>query len=491
MKTAVRHVILQSLKFGEIPDVLSLMVYKPQTSLIINTLLNIGILMKGKLPDIYWDMNLSSVELRIVNYVYTNILRLYTSFATYPRGKDDTPRFWRSKERMATECHVSLTSFREGVRHLAELGLVTSMEPEYPEDNAKYCIGLSTNFMAHSFLKAQENASSDERYENLARYMYSRESIAYLKLDSDYPFKDFVRNEKEMLEKIRVRFSWEMLKRTALKGTRVGIHYTAIVGKRLYVEPKKTIIDYAREALKKYEYVLNPEERRIMEVKRYYEYKCRKVLGTSGFCCMSTKRTGWRENKKWKWLTRLYKQCNKNGWDYKVFIDAQFKRMAFFKRPQKYVYLNQFFSDGAISAYHRYVYNYKHCNSVTGKIKVKGDDIQSIGMEIVNKVVNDCESMEKFIKSAHKYPAYKELSPAEVKIMYFSQKWDSMSKYYLASIPWFLNWLCSNQTTDYGKKLINDISALQKSPTMMKRIYRIVSETERRLNLPKTMTLEN
>ena len=283
-----------------------------------------------------------------------------------------------------------------------------------------------------------------------------------------------------------------MKKRVTIKGTRVSRHYQPVFGKRLYVEPKKTIVDYAREERKKYEYVLSNEEREIMKVKRYYEQKCRTALGTSGFCCMSTKRPGWRENKKWKWLTRLYNQCKENDWDYEIFVDAQFERLSWFKRPQKYVYLNQFFSEGAIKAYYRYLDDYKQCNSITGdNIKIKTAKVQTIGMEIVNAVVNDCESIEQFMHSASKYPAYRGLSLEEIKVMCFSQKWDSLSKYYLASIPWFLSWLHSIPENRTANELIDNITSLQKSPTMMKRIYRIVSETERRLNLPKTMTLEN
>ena len=494
VRVAVQKAIFKSLKMGTVPNVLSLMVSKPKTQLKIETILNIGIVMRGKFPEIFWEMDLTSTELRILHYVYDNVLRIYSALTYYPRGKDDTPRFWRSKEKMAAECKVSPTAFRTGVRHLAELGLVTSMDSAQEGDNAEYCIGLSTNFIDRSFIETQiENVSAEERYNNLARYLYSRESISYLRIESDTPFKKFAEHEEEMITAIRARFSWNERKRVTITGIRVPMHYQPVVGGlRLNVELPKTMVELVREELKKYEYVLNAEEQKIMNVKKYYEYKVRKALDISGFCCMSTKRPEWRKNKKWKWLTRLYKQCDENGWDYQVFIDAQFDRLTWFKRPQKYVYLNQFFSDGAIKYYYRYMDNYQRCHYLTGKGKVVTSTVQSISMDVVNAVVNDCENISKFIQSARKYPAYRGLAPEEIKVMYFSQNWTSMSKYYLAEIPWFRDWLYrSSATSNTTKELVTSIDKLQKSPTMMSRIHRIVAETERRLDLPKTMTLEN
>ena len=81
MKVAVQKAILNSLRTGEIPNVLSLMLYKPKTKLRIETILNIGIVMRGKFPEVYWNMNLTSTELRIMHYVYDNVLRIYQNAA--------------------------------------------------------------------------------------------------------------------------------------------------------------------------------------------------------------------------------------------------------------------------------------------------------------------------------------------------------------------------------------------------------------------------
>ena len=114
-------------------------------SISVNSILDAGLLVHGKLPDIYWELSLTGSEMKILRYVYNNCLRLYKNLKFFPRGKDGSPRFWRGKERMADDCGLSYTGFRNNVRHLFELGLVTSMEGETEEE--LYCIGLSSNFL--------------------------------------------------------------------------------------------------------------------------------------------------------------------------------------------------------------------------------------------------------------------------------------------------------------------------------------------------------
>ena len=70
-------------------------------SISVNSLLDAGLLVHGKFPDIYWDLELTGTEIKVLRYVYNHCLRLYKNLRHFPKGSDGSPRFWRGKERMA------------------------------------------------------------------------------------------------------------------------------------------------------------------------------------------------------------------------------------------------------------------------------------------------------------------------------------------------------------------------------------------------------
>lgn len=495
MRQSVRKAILDSLRAGMMPDLRAAMVIpipKPQT-IKVNDILNIGMVMCGKVPDVYWNMDLTPTETVILQYVYSNVLRLYTTLKVYPKGKDGSPRFWREKGRMAQDVRVSPVTFRNGVRHLAEMGLVTSMDSSPEDDTAGYCIGLSVEFLDKEFTDGIAKSTSRQKYSRLANYLYNKESVAYARMYTDDPFKPFVQNDYETIDVMLKRIGWYTMHRRPFVFTRKSVKRKAIIVVRvpsIAPPPKPSMVELCRVAREKYNYVLTSEERKVLEVKQYYEYRCRQALNVSGFCVMSTKRKGWRDNKKWKWLVRLYNQCHDNGWDYKVFIDAQFDRLKYFTTKQKYVYLNQFFSEGAIKHYHRYVRDYQERFSEDGTAHIKTKKASTFIQEVARAIVDDCERIQYFIQTAPKRPAFRGMNAEELKIMYFSQHWTSLSKYYLANLPWFLGWLKESVPAgQHVQALIKDITELQKSPAIAQKIHRVVAEAERRLGVPKTMEL--
>ena len=497
MRVSVKNTLLTSLKAGKIPGIdipfvigMAVPVPSVQSQVTVKDILNIGIVMNGATPEVYDQLDLTGTELKILRYIFKNLVRVYSSVQVYPRDHKGTPRFWRGKERMAEDCKVSPTAFRMSVRHLAEMGLVTSMEPDDEYEYATSSITLDVKFIGFDL----DNLSSEpkQKYYQLTRYLYGDDNLALLRLNhpNTDPFQRFITQEEQTLRQMREDIKQWIIRRKPIHGVRRSVIRQAIHGVRKAIVQEKTMVEVAQEERKKLEWVMSPQERKVAEVKKYYEYKCRNALNTTGFCILSTKREEWREDKKWKWLTRIYQQCKDNGWDYKVFIDAQFDRLQWFKTPQKYVYLNQFFSTGAIKYYHKYVKNYKECNSVDGKIRVKTSKVKTFIQEVAEAVVMDCERISYFLKSAFKRPAYKDLTREELKIVYISNHWTSLSKYYLADLPWFLPWLRKLPSDSPFQELGDSIAELQKSKAAMRKIHLLIAEAERQMDIPKTMELQ-
>lgn len=228
------------------------------------------------------------------------------------------------------------------------------------------------------------------------------------------------------------------------------------------------------------------EEKKILEIAEYYNYKCRKVVGVSGWRCVGK---NFREHRNWKLLTRIYNLCNENHWDYKIYLDAQFYRVRNWKRNVKYPYLTHCVSDTAIYAYHSYVKEYKEKYSVTGNAVVKSEIPKSCRDEIIELVIKDCDRFVTLQKTAQKQRKYKGLTQQQIKFMYIVDNISAFSQYYWASLPWAVSYL-QRFDSQWIKDLVSAVQNLQKSKSMMRLINLVVSEVELQLGIVPTVLPE-
>ena len=474
----------------------------------VHNILDAGLLSNGKFPDIYWDLDLTCSELKIVRYVYNNCLRLYKDVKIFPRGKDGSPRFWRGKERMADDCGLSYPTFRNSVRHLAEMGVVTSMD--YVEDSENiYCIGLCSDFLNCDASYGTENNFRSHSLKKLLNLIYNNLTVELIiKQLTVYKMPSYLLRKYELCEPLELQDSsnlqhkYENNSDSPLEksdspleksDSPLEINRIPIQVKRIPIQvkripvlqiPAQARIESARQKLKMLQNVRTPFERSVLQVVEYYEYKCRQAICSSGFKALGK---DFRNHKHWKFFVNLYKLCNENGWDYKIYIDAQFDRVKYWKRKQLYPYANQFTSEGAINYFHKYVNDYKEKYSVTGDTAVKTSKIKSINHQIIDDVIKDCEGISDYITKAGKRRVNRDLTPEQLKILYLSDHWMCLSSYYLASIPWFITYLSQFPDETIVNDVRNEVEILHKSTKMMSLIQNIVSNVESQMNIPHTL----
>ena len=53
----------------------------------VNNILDAGLITNGKFPDIYWELELTGSELKILRYIFNNCLRLYKDLKYFPIKK--------------------------------------------------------------------------------------------------------------------------------------------------------------------------------------------------------------------------------------------------------------------------------------------------------------------------------------------------------------------------------------------------------------------
>ena len=450
----------------------------------VNELLDIGIMLNGKFPEVYWDMGLSGSEIKVLRYVYNNCLRLYSEVKIFPRGKDNSPRFWRGKEKMAEDCGLSCPTFRKSVRHLHELGLVTSMDQteDDPDEEQLYCIGLSTEFI--SYAHTENNFCSPLLIYDLIEYLYDKFTLNLLKnnnnLVSKFPLDTKVSKPSHIDKESYVQ-PVESTQATMLQRTPIYVQRTPI-----HLFPEKLRLQSAKQKLKLLQNVRTSKDKHLFRICEYYEFKCRQVLHSTGFRALGK---NFREHKNWKYLEKLNTICETNNWDYKIYIDSQFDRVKYWTRKQVYPFLNQMISQNAQNYYLKYIKDYEESNSLIGNIKVKSEKIKSVEQQIIDEVVQDCESIQTYIDREKKRRINKDLSLEQLKILYLSDHWMGLSVSYLSCIPWFLSYLEQFPSESFVQELQRDITTVQKSKKLYNTTLDIVSLVESQMNIPKTMCM--
>lgn len=450
----------------------------------VKDILDVGKLVQCKLPDLYWDIDLTGAELKVLRYVYENSIRLYTTVKIYPRSNDKTPQFWRNKELMARDCGLSLPTFRNSVRKLASIGLVTSMDAPTHEDDdqdQEHFISLSSKFIEGYATEALKNyKTADKTAETIIlTTIYNRTTLVCLKesLNKKKPlYKTLDKALKDTL--------YEKIRTPIITGYRQAITKEDLERSKRELRSEK-IIANAKKKLKEMKGVITPQEASVLKIAEYYEYKCRKVLHSSGYRALGK---DFRSHKNWKPLNKIHDLCVENGWDYKIYIDAQFERCKGWKRKQPYPYLNQCYSDNAQKYYSKYIKDYKETYSVTKNIKVKTEKVQTVSQELVDSIVKDCTKMREYLDKAVKQRRNAGIPEQDLKMEYILQHWDTLSAYYLSSSD-----SCTalvNSIQDSGKfttDLKEHIRKIRASKKLLSDVKIAVTETEAQLHLPSCL----
>lgn len=391
---------------------------------------------------------------------------------------------------MAEDCGLSYPTFRKNVRHLYELGLVTSMDDE--TDEGLYCIGLSTDFL--NTYTANQTVKSFRLHSllDLIVYIYDSTTVDILNLQEKLPsitnvieltetrvVGDFSGNE----ENSQTKQPTGKLVRTPIKVNREPI----MIGRHpIFITPEIARGQSLKERLKLLKGVRTPYERKILKIAEYYEYKCRQAIHSTGFKCLGK---DFRNHKNWVFLERIYNLCQENDWDYQIYIDAQFDRVKYYPRKQPYPYLNQFNSEGAIKYYHSYVKDTAEKLSIDGDAKVKADKMKSVNQQIIEDVIRDCEGVLDYIERAAKRRANKGLTEQQLKMLYLSEHWMGLSISYLAVIPWFMTYLEQFPEEQYVIDLKEEIQAVRSNRKLLELTIDIVGKVEKQMEIPETLCL--
>lgn len=474
----------------------------------IEDFLNAGLLAHGKFPDLFWEFDLSGNELKVLRYAWDNCIRLFATLKKAPRNDDGVVVFYRSKELMAEDCRISTTGFRNAVRSLHKKGLVTSMESGLD----KGCIGVTTDFLDGFISNANtENNLRLSSLKDLIVLLYNEYllelivnkenkdkdnttplSTNVLKLCESQGFVDSdisqEEDETQTTENSEIEVEVQSVEKTKIDRKPIYVGRTPLLNlpRTPIVNGKLFSLQKYQNKLKELDYVLTSEDKELLKIAEYYEFKVRKAINTTGFKCLSK---DFRNHRNWKYLERLHQLCSENGWDYKIYLDSQFERVKNWQHGQKYPYLNQIFSENAIKCYHSYLKDYAEKYSVTEDAKPKAEKVKSVTDEVAENIVKDCETISEWLKSAKKRRNLKHLTDAELKMVFLDRHWGILSAHYLAHLSWFPQFLLNFQDTPWAVELREKLMAISESKKLSSLCCEIVRETEKMYNIPETMSV--
>lgn len=223
----------------------------------------------------------------------------------------------------------------------------------------------------------------------------------------------------------------------------------------------------------------------------YYENLVCKATGAISHSALSNAQYK-KRSKHWKSLWKTYLLCKNNGWDYRIYLEAQFESVANWTTKVRYPVPNTLYSERAIAAYKAYLYRNEE------SYKSEGYDIRAISKN-VGTYEEECEkkikeSVELIKKDMEYYmknmpDLFSHLPESKARIAYKSKvildRWQDLSDEYLSSLSDFLIYVGDKSEYLVGIQLrLTNIETLQNTMAKVRLIMSIVKKVEKYVGIP-------
>lgn len=223
----------------------------------------------------------------------------------------------------------------------------------------------------------------------------------------------------------------------------------------------------------------------------YYENLVCKSTGAISYSALSNAHYK-KRSRNWKSLWKAYLLCKNNGWDYKIYLEAQFESVANWTTKVRYPLPNTLYSERAIAAYKAYLYRNEESYKSEGyDIRAISKNVGTYEEECEKKIKESVELIKKDIDYYMKNMSdlFSGLSESEAKIAYKSKvildRWQDLSDEYLSSLSDFLIYVGDKSEYLVGIQLrLTNIEALQNTMAKVRLIMSIVRKVEKSVGIP-------
>jgi hypothetical protein len=449
----------------------------------------LGSIMRGALPfGICSDNRFSANEIRLLQIIMHKITKIVKTKLCLDKSNPSCPAIQSSNAELEELCNVSAPTLRSMLSNLLSLNVINI---GYDPNTVYYFISFNPLYFNIKFhLKTLEiDPSNPSTLKELLSRVYEVTNKEF----------DYIVNMNELQTYYKTSLLQKVVEWTTTTDDYYAFATTKAEGiKRVpIINPENVkrvpiIMGASEKAKLKYEQKLKELEgvksvntKVILDIIKYYEYKSRQVMNTTGFKVVSTNNP--EKHRNWNYFVKLFQLCSENNWDYRIYLDSQFDRASFWSHTIR-PFPNQLYGTGAQEYYKNYVKRHKEEHEYDG-IKLKGHNAKSVRQEIIETIIKDCEFISINLKRKPK------TNPPEVnKTDVLFDNWSSLSPYYLSSCDWLLE-LFEEYTKEgeenYQIQEINKkLDMIKKSKSIQETIKTTISEIEKHYELPKTQTSE-
>lgn len=215
---------------------------------------------------------------------------------------------------------------------------------------------------------------------------------------------------------------------------------------------------------------------KVSSVAEYYSFLARKRIKSTGYRALPLKNI--RSHKNWIHFFRVYKLCQNKGWDYKLYLEAQFDRVRHWSHKTKIPFPNQLWGEGAVNYYLSYTKERTQLfmELQTGG-KAKAEERVTVKQEVIEAICTDCERIKQYLNRMKVQTKNCEVSDFELKKNYITVLGASLSVYYIAATTELAEKI-------YTEEMNEDIKEIRKNKTLLKLVKEIIEKAEEEYGIP-------
>mgnify|MGYP001279529193 CR=1 FL=1 len=231
---------------------------------------------------------------------------------------------------------------------------------------------------------------------------------------------------------------------------------------------------------------LSEEEKAILKVARYYEQCVRAKTNRTGQRFLPRKSDP-RKNKRWRFFEKLYHICKENGWDYRLYLDAQFERSRNWKKFS-YPLPNMLCSATSQKYYQNWIKDKRErmgyeADAEYVKLKPQQEEA-GLKRQISKEIQKSAKTMSNYIKS------YKNNNdPLYAKLMELKNFSSNYSPFYLYQLEWYRDYFLAfilDETDSVYKRIAETWEMLEKSKNLQEFVLKEIEKWEKKYGIPPT-----
>lgn len=308
-----------------------------------------------------------------------------------------------------------------------------------------------------------------------------------------FPNKNFIRRTSDLLEIANIKESKNKKRAIAIldKGLNELMNKGFITwSKKIETYYISSRIDTTKAISQNNKYIsLNEDDEKILDIVKHYDMLARKYNNSVEYYSLSTKNPKADEN--WIYFESLYYVCEENGWDAKIYLEAQFMRAKKWENEKiKYPLPHMLISENTQNWYPRYIRDTKEKYSISEKKELISMKTSDTNEEIKEDILKSIKALKESLSFSRK-----KLEPALDKVAYVSYNWRVMSSYYLWSVDWFHQFLHDFKESKMSfnereQKIISYFDSIQQNKNVQLYIKHCVEELNKQYDIPSDLSIQ-